>query len=65
MADIKQLAEEAEQLPQGAAMVVAQVTMGSRAPPRVTPADVADGLRAMDPLALDSLRRDMSLMRAG
>ncbi|CAE8590942.1 unnamed protein product [Polarella glacialis] len=62
-AELERLANEAERLPSGAAHVVAQVTMGSRAAPDVKPTDVAASLRAMVPAALDALRGDLSVMR--
>jgi len=62
-ADVEQLASSAEALPAGAAFMVAQVTMGSRASSNVSPADVAAGLRAMTPAALNALRAELSVMR--
>merc|ERR1712113_599756 len=58
VAEIERLAKAADSLPPGAAYMVAQVTMGSAAAFGVTPADVARGLRAMAPAALDALRSE-------
>merc|ERR1712039_516484 len=51
-AELENLAHAAEALPEGAAHMVAQVTMGSSAGPNVTPADIARYLREMAPRAL-------------
>jgi len=61
--EVDRLVLQANALPRSAAFTVAQVTMGAAAKPDVEPADVAAALRALGPVGLDSLRRDMSLMR--
>lgn len=64
-AEVDRLAKLAALLPPGAAHMVAQVTMGSEAQANVTPIDLAKGLSAITPTALDGLRRDMTKMKTG